>query len=71
MGLYPFPYMARGQTDIPGIFRNSLMMTNSSLKRMLTMLKCDSPLQMTDIIMLTRPMSNHLTFTPFLDYASM
>lgn len=29
--------MVRGKTDIPEIFRNSLMVTNSSLQRILTM----------------------------------
>lgn len=35
--LQALPYKVRGKTDIPEKFRNSLMMTNSSLQRILTM----------------------------------
>jgi len=37
MGLSIALYGSRGQTDIPEIFRNSLMMMTNSLQRILTM----------------------------------
>lgn len=67
MVFYPFLYMARGHTDIPGIFRISLMMTNNSLKAMLTLHNSNVTIRLKLlIIMLTLQMI--LKCTPFLNY---